>query len=158
MPAKTDLSQLNCSLAHALAMVGDWWTLLIIRDAFLGSCRFGEFQQSLGLAKNILTARLAHLVRHGILERHGTDKRPLYRLSDKGWDLVPAMVALLQWGDKWTSEGKPPMSLTDEHGRAIERVRLATALGPIDAQDIKFHPGPGATERTRSFMTRKITR
>jgi DNA-binding HxlR family transcriptional regulator len=154
MPAKTDLSKFNCSLAQALAAVGEGWTLLILRDAFLGLSRFGEFQQSLGMAKNILAARLAHLVSHGILERDGTEKRPLYRVTDKGRDLFPALAALMQWGDRWTSGGKAPMRLIDENGHAIARIRLATRRGPVDPRDISFRPGPGATLRTRHFMTR----
>jgi DNA-binding HxlR family transcriptional regulator len=98
MPGKTDLSELNCSLARTLEIVGDWWTLLIIRDAFLGVRRFGDFQKSLGIAKNILATRLERLCEDDILERGGSEMRPLYRLTDKGRGLVPAMVALMQWG------------------------------------------------------------
>ena len=77
MPGKTDLSKLNCSLARTLEVVGDWWTLLIIRDAFLGVRRFGDFQRSLGIAKNILATRLERLTVNDILMRGGSEKRPV---------------------------------------------------------------------------------
>ena len=81
MPGKTDLSELNCSLARTLDVVGDWWTLLIIRDAFLGVRRFGDFQNSLGIAKNILATRLERLIESGIMARGGSEARPTYQLT-----------------------------------------------------------------------------
>ena len=89
MPGKTDLSELNCSLARTLEIVGDWWTLLIIRDAFLGVRRFGDFQRSLGIAKNILATRLERLCEGGILERGGPERRPLYQLTERGAGWCP---------------------------------------------------------------------
>ena len=152
MPGKTDLSELNCSLARTLEIVGDWWTLLIIRDAFLGVRRFGDFQKSLGIAKNILATRLERLCENDILERGGSEKRPLYRSTDKGRGLVPAMVALMQWGDKWASDGKPPVIVTDQQGRALAPVKLQGRGGDVDVQSVRFSPGPGATARTRAFF------
>src|SRR5688572_678684 len=101
MPGKTDFSDFNCSLARALGAVGDWWTLLILRQAFFGTRRFSDFQRSLGIARNILATRLDALTRNGVLTRDGTTRRPLYALTAKGEELLPAMVALMQWGDKW---------------------------------------------------------
>jgi len=152
MPGKTDLSELNCSLARTLEIVGDWWTLLIIRDAFLGVRRFGDFQKSLGIAKNILATRLERLCENDILERCGSEMRPLYQLTDKGRGLVPAMVALMQWGDKWVSGGKPPVIVTDQQGRALAPVKLQGRGGDVDVQAVRFSPGPGATARTRAFF------
>lgn len=152
MPGKTDLSELNCSLARTLEIVGDWWTLLIIRDAFVGVRRFGDFQKSLGIAKNILAARLERLCTDHILERGGSDTRPLYRLTDKGRGLVPALVALMQWGDGWASGGKPPVIVTDQQGRPISPVKLRSRGGDVDVQSVRFSPGPGATARTRAFF------
>jgi DNA-binding HxlR family transcriptional regulator len=152
MPAKTDLSRLNCSLAGALSLVGDWWSLLIVRDAVLGVRRFGEFEQSLGVAKNILSARLARLVEAGVLAREGSDRRPTYRLTGKGRALTPAVVALTQWGDEWVSGGKPPVEVTDAHGRPVRPVRLEGADGPLHPEDIRFRPGPGAEPGTREFL------
>jgi DNA-binding HxlR family transcriptional regulator len=152
MPGKTDLSELNCSLARTLEIVGDWWTLLIVRDAFLGVRRFGDFQRSLGIAKNILAARLDRLCSDGILARDGSDKRPIYQLTEKGRGLLPAMVALMQWGDKWASANKPPVLVTDEQGRPVTAVKLRSRTGDVDAESLRFMPGPGANARTRAFF------
>ena len=152
MPGKTDLSELNCSLARTLEVVGDWWTLLIIRDAFLGVCRFSGFQKSLGIAKNILTVRLERLAANGILKRGGPEKRPVYQLTAKGRALLPAVVALMQWGDSFVSANKPPVIVTDQKGRPVAPVRLKSDGGEVSAQNVRFHPGPGATARTRGFF------
>ncbi len=153
MPGKTDLSKLNCSLARTLEVVGDWWTLLIIRDAFLGVRRFGDFQRSLGIAKNILATRLERLVANGILERSGSEKRPVYQLTDRGRALLPAMVALMQWGDRWVSANKPPVLVTDEKGRPVSPLHLESGGDEVSAETVRFHPGPGATARTRAFFS-----
>jgi DNA-binding HxlR family transcriptional regulator len=153
MPGKTDLSELNCSLARTLEVVGDWWTLLIVRDAFLGVRRFGDFQKSLGIAKNILAARLERLAANGILERGGSEKRPVYQLTDRGRALLPAMVALMQWGDRWVSANKPPVVVTDEEGRPVSPVHLRSGGDEVSAETVRFHPGPGATARTRAFFS-----
>ena len=153
MPGKTDLSELNCSLARTLEVVGDWWTLLIVRDAFLGVRRFGDFQKSLGIAKNILAVRLERLANNGILERSGPEKRPVYQLTERGRALLPAMVALMQWGDKWVSAGNPPVVVTDEKGRPVAPIRLKRGEDNVTAQSVRFHPGPGATARTRAFFS-----
>jgi DNA-binding HxlR family transcriptional regulator len=153
MPGKTDLSELNCSLARTLGVVGDWWTLLIVRDAFLGVRRFGDFQRSLGIAKNILAARLERLAANDILKRGGPEKRPVYQLTERGRALMPAMVALMQWGDRWVSANKPPVLVTDEEGRPVSPVTLKNGGGEVSAQAVRFHPGPGATARTRAFFS-----
>jgi len=152
MPAKTDLSRLNCSLAGALSLVGDWWSLLIVRDAVLGVRRFSEFEQSLGVAKNILSARLARLVAAGVLIREGSERRPTYRLTEKGRALTPAVVALTQWGDVWVSGGRAPVVVTDVAGRPVNPVRLEGAQGALRPEDVRFHPGPGAEPGTRAFL------
>ncbi|RJF89176.1 transcriptional regulator [Oleomonas cavernae] len=153
MVAKTDLSGFNCSLARSLDIVGDWWTLLILRDAFLGADRFGEFQASLGIAKNILARRLEALVDQGMLERAGTAARPTYWPTQKSRDLLPAMLALMQWGDRWTAQGRPPMRAVDPAGNEIAPVTLRDAGGKtVPPADVRFVPGPGATPRTRGYM------
>jgi DNA-binding HxlR family transcriptional regulator len=151
VPRKTDLATFNCSLARALNDVGDWWTLLIIRDAFLGAQRFSEFQRSLGMARNTLSDRLERLCAAGVLLRSGAPARPLYRLTEKGRALAPALVALQQWGDQFTSEGRPPVVVTDQCGRPLPRAKLVDCDGAeVDLQDLHFWPGPGADERTRA--------
>ena len=112
---RTSFAGMNCSVAGALEIVGEWWTFLVLRDAFLGVRRFEDFQRRLGIARNVLTARLQTLVRHGILERRLYQERPEryeYRLTDKGLELHPILVSLMQWGDKWSGvAAAPPMEL-----------------------------------------------
>ncbi|MBP2560567.1 DNA-binding HxlR family transcriptional regulator [Neorhizobium galegae] len=100
---KTNLEGANCGIARSLQIVGDWWTLLIVRDAFRGYQRFGEFQKNLGLAKNILSARLKKLVQEGIftIEAHpDSPSSPRYVLTPKGEKLYTVLVALWQWGEE----------------------------------------------------------
>jgi DNA-binding HxlR family transcriptional regulator len=107
---RNDYEGQDCSIARALEVVGERWTLLIIRDAFLGVRRFDQFQESLGIARNVLTDRLNRLVEEGILRRVRYSERPQrheYRLTHKGADLAIALAGLRQWGDKYLSE-KPP--------------------------------------------------
>lgn len=154
MTSKVDLATFNCSLARTLGIVGDDWSLMILRDAFLGLTRFGEFQQSLGIAKNILADRLERLVRGGILLREGREARPVYRLTERGRDLLPALVALMQWGDRWLSNGAPPMLLSGPDGQALLPVALRTRTGTVSPDRLDIRAGPGADERTRRFLDR----
>ncbi len=93
----------NCSVARALSVVGDRWSLLVLHEAFLGTSRFDQFQRSLGIARNVLATRLQALVGHGILSREQYQERPAryeYRLTDKGLDLYPALLMFMQWADR----------------------------------------------------------
>jgi DNA-binding HxlR family transcriptional regulator len=154
MPAKSDLSLLNCSLARALGAVGDWWSLLIVRDAVLGATRFVEFQQSSGIARNILASRLAALVVAGVLDRRGKGARPTYHLTTKGQALVPSLIALTQWGDAWESGGVAPIIFSDLSGDPIESIGLMTSTGArTNPESIAVQPGPGATTRTRAYLS-----
>ena len=108
---------MQCSIARTLEVVGEWWTMLIIRDAFSGVRRFDDFQRSLGIARNVLAGRLQTLVDHDILERRRYQERPdrfEYRLTPRGRDLYPVIVGLLGWGDRWAtdSDPAPPVVLT----------------------------------------------
>jgi DNA-binding HxlR family transcriptional regulator len=140
----------NCSIARALEVVGERWTLLIIRDVFLGLRRFEQFQQSLGIARNVLTDRLNRLVDEGILERVRYSERPEryeYRLTQKGRDLNIALSGLRQWGDKYISE-KPPKLLR----RKADKKPVVAALVPkgtavLRAEELELVPGPGQTPR-----------
>ena len=101
---RTSYEQMNCSIASALDIVGEPWTLLIVRDAFYGVRRFDDFQENLGIARNVLTARLKKLVEAGVFRKTAYRQRPLrheYRLTDKGAALLPTMIALRQWGERW---------------------------------------------------------
>src|SRR5687768_15499171 len=96
--------KMNCSVARSLEVLGDWWTLLVVREAFIGTRRFSDFQERLGISKNVLTQRLVHLVDWGVLERvdvgeHGAHYE--YVLTPMGKDLAVVMTALRQWGDRW---------------------------------------------------------
>ena len=138
----------NCSIARALEVVGERWTLLIIRDAFFGVRRFDEFQERLGIARNVLADRLNRLVDEGILERVRYSERPErfeYRLTRKGRDLVPALVGLRQWGDKYRSE-RPPTLLR----RKSDKKLVVAALVPkgsdiLRVEEVELVPGPGRT-------------
>lgn len=144
----------NCSVARALDVLGDGWTMLVVREAFFGTRRFGDFERALGIAKNVLTQRLAHLVERGVLERvdagtHGT--RYEYVLTPMGKDLVTVITALRQWGDRWlTQPGREPLLVIDRRTqRAIPRLRLLDEAGrPLRALDLELRPGPGATKET----------
>jgi DNA-binding HxlR family transcriptional regulator len=144
----------NCSVARFLEILGDWWTLLIVREAFSGTRRFADFEAKLDISKNILSKRLAHLVEHGVLARvdagvHG--HRYEYELSAQGKDLITVLTAVRQWGDRWVfGEGREPLLVVDVRtGRPIPRVRLLGEDGrPLRARDIAVRPGPGASRAT----------
>ena len=109
------VKEMNCSVARTLAVVGERWTMLILREAFLGRRRFDEFQQGTGIARNILSSRLRDLVRDGILDRarvEGDAGRVEYRLTKKGLELYPVLIAMMRWGDTWLcDESGPPVTL-----------------------------------------------
>lgn len=115
---RTSFAEMNCSVARTLEVVGEWWTMLVVREAFNGTRRFDDFQARLGIARNVLATRLQSLVDHGILERRRYQERPErfeYRLTDKGRDLYPVLITMMRWGDKWEAgpEG-PPVRLVHE--------------------------------------------
>jgi DNA-binding HxlR family transcriptional regulator len=151
-PDRFRYSAANCSIARTLAVVGEKWTLLILREAFYGLRRFEEFQSALGCARNLLAARLKTLVAHGLLERiayqsEGGRTRHEYRLTDKGRDLFPAVVALMQWGDRWEAdEAGPPVHVVHRECGEPVRAQLTCAAGHdhLTARDTEAVPGPGA--------------
>ncbi|HET7124050.1 MAG TPA: helix-turn-helix domain-containing protein, partial [Bradyrhizobium sp.] len=108
MVKRTSLEKAECPIARSLDVFGDWWSLLVIRDAFLGIRRFSEFQKSIGLAKNILTVRLRALVDHGILKMAPASDGSAYQeyvLTPKGRGVFPVLVALRQWSEEFSSDG-----------------------------------------------------
>jgi DNA-binding HxlR family transcriptional regulator len=108
---RTSFEDMQCSVAQALEVVGEWWSFLIIRDAFLGVNRFGQFQDRLGIARNVLSARLDALVEHGVLKRVAYQDNPVrheYKLTEKGRDLWLSLTALREWGDRWAAPDGPP--------------------------------------------------
>jgi DNA-binding HxlR family transcriptional regulator len=137
---KSDYTGQECSVARTLELVGERWTLLVIRDAFLGRRRFEEFQESLGIARNVLADRLAKLVESGIFERVQYQERPErfeYRLTPKGRDLRLTLAALMQWGDEHVSP-KPPRRLRRKSDATPVRVALVGVDGaPVDVADVE---------------------
>jgi DNA-binding HxlR family transcriptional regulator len=137
---RTSLKTANCPVARSLDVIGDWWSLLIVRDAFRGLRRFSEFQKSLGLARNILTVRLRGLVGDGILELLPAADGSAYHdyvLTAKGRDLLPVLVALRQWGMKNCPDGAPWNSELVERdtGRIVAGVQLRGDDGQPVGQD-----------------------
>ncbi len=146
----TSLSEWNCSIARTLDVVGEWWTLLIIRDAFRGTRRFDDFQASLGVARSVLTARLKKLTDTGVLDRRQYSEHPPryeYRLTEKGRALFPVVMALLRWGDDWAAgpEG-PPMQLVHDPCGTVMHPELTCPVcgGAVSAVNTRTIPGPGA--------------
>lgn len=115
MAKRTSVAHFPCSIARTLEVVGDWWTLLVVRDVSLGLHRFEQIQENLGIARNVLTDRLNHLVEHGILRRDQYQERPdrfEYRLTPKGDDLFAVLMALWAWGDAHQAgPDGPPLAL-----------------------------------------------
>lgn len=139
-----------CSIAATLDIIGDRWSLLILRDVFRGGRRFSEIQADLGIAKNLLSDRLSRLVEDGILERVPYQERPVrydYRLTAKGADLSPALIALMRWGDKWyATNGAPTVLIHDRCGQPLEQaVRCASCEELVSPGQIRSRPGPGRT-------------
>ncbi len=149
MTKRTSFAAMNCSLARALDVVGEWWTLLVVREVYFGRRSFTEMRDTLGIARNILSDRLASLVAGGVLERRtgGSDlRRNEYHLTAKGRDLIPVLVVLMRWGDRWEDDGTgPPIVLTDrDTGAELEPAVVDAATGrEIDAGTIGVRPGPG---------------
>lgn len=135
----------NCSLAQTLSVIGEHWTLLIIRDAFFGLQRFDQFHNSLGISRNVLSDRLKKLVQAGVLDKSDGPGHPEYRLTKKGRALQPAMLALTHWGDTYMphpdgdritfadrNDGKPikPMGVYAQDGRRLNPEDVEAKLGP----------------------------
>ena len=147
MVKRTSLEGDPCPIARSLDAIGDWWSLLIIRDAVLGARRFGEFQKSLGLARNILTVRLRTLVEHDILAQRPASDGSAYKeyaLTQKGRDLFPLIVALRQWGDNHLlPEEERHSELVDrKEGKPVLKLEVRAAdgrvLGPRDTEVKRF--------------------
>ena len=145
----SELQQQNCSIARTVAVLGERWTLVILREAFNRRRRFEDMQRDLGIARNILADRLQTLVAEGILERRAYQQRPErfeYRLTDKGRDLYPVLLALMQWGDRYTAdEAGPPVELVHEPCGQHTNPRLVCdhCGEPIDPRDMRPRAGPG---------------
>ena len=137
-----------CSIAATLEVIGDRWTVLILRDVFRGVRRFGELHDDLGIARNLLSDRLQRLVDHDVLEKVPYQERPVrfeYRLTAKGAALSPALIALMRWGDEWYAEGGPPVELVhDRCGTPLQQQPLCPTCDEfVSPGHIRSRPGPG---------------
>jgi DNA-binding HxlR family transcriptional regulator len=140
---------MNCSVAQCLEVIGEWWSMLIVRDAFLGVRRFDDFQSRLGISRNILTTRLTGLVDAGVLDKVPYQERPLrheYRLTTKGRDLWPVLTTMREWGDRWAAPGGEPLELVhDGCGEIMALTQTCSACGEaVDSRSARARPGPGA--------------
>ena len=139
-----------CSIARAMEVIGERWTLLILRDSLLGATRFEDFQESLGIASNVLTNRLKLLGDEGVLDRLPDPERPgrpRYVLTDKGRELAPALIVLMKWGDRHypTPNGPPRLTLHAGCGGSFgPDLRCEECGKPLRAGEIELAPGPGA--------------
>jgi len=148
-----DLDRENCSLSRALAVVGDRWTLLVLREAFLRVRRFEDFQARLGIARRVLAARLKHLVEEGVLRKEAYQQRPVrheYRLTEKGLGLYHALIALVHWGDEHYAgrRGPPVLHRHLTCGHDFRVVASCSECGEeVLPREVAPHPGPGARKR-----------
>ncbi len=153
---RTSFDGAECPIARSLESIGDWWSLLIVRDALLGARRFGQFQKSLGLAKNILTVRLRALVEDGILKTAPASDGSAYReyvLTPKGRGVFPVLVALRQWSEQF--DDRPEEIATDlvdrEHGQPVRKLELRAQDGRLlGGGDTMLKPIPIAGRRRRA--------
>jgi DNA-binding HxlR family transcriptional regulator len=147
-----DYPGLDCSDAKALEVIGERWSLLIVRSVMHGNRRFGEMQESLGIARNVLSSRLQRLVDEEILERRAYQESPPryeYFLTQKGLDLWPALIALLNWGDRYSPDPEGPRRLIvhKECGGTVSERGICESCGKLlTARDAKQVPGPGAKQ------------
>lgn len=143
---------LNCSLAQTLSVIGEHWTMLIIRDAFFGVRRFDEFHKSLGIARNVLSDRLKKLVQAGVLERSEGPGHPEYRLTEKGLALQPIMIAMTHWGDTYLPhpDGARLTFVDRRDGEPIQPMGVYAADGRrLGPREIRAQAGPGLADSAR---------
>jgi DNA-binding HxlR family transcriptional regulator len=145
---RKSFQDVDCSVAQCLEVVGEWWTMLIVRDVFLGVRRFDAMQRRLGISRNVLTQRLEKLVEVGVLRREVYQERPVrheYRLTEKGSDLWPVLTAMRQWGDRHAAPDGPPLQLRHRScGHLAEPMLHCPTCGEeVGARDYTVEPGAG---------------
>jgi DNA-binding HxlR family transcriptional regulator len=160
---RTSFARMHCSLARGLDLIGDWWSPLIVRDLFLGLAHFDELIENLGISRNLLTRRLKSLVRSGIVERKIYRRKPIryeYRLTEAGCDLVPAILALTAWGDRWAQpkEGSPMLFEHKRCGHQFQPQVTCSACGEAVTGDaVKTLGGPGgAMKAGTKLLARRL--
>jgi len=145
---RKSFADMHCSVAQCLEVVGEWWSMLILRDAFLGVSRFDQFQERLGISRNVLNQRLANLVDAGVLVKVRYSDHPPrydYRLTERGRDLWPVLTAMRQWGDKYAAPDGPPLRVVHTScGAVSEAVLTCSGCGqPLGFRDVRAVAGPG---------------
>lgn len=152
----TPHSERNCSWARTLDILGDPWSLLVIRELMVGVDRFTFLRERLGISKGILTSRLKHLTESGLIKTIQKDREhPRYQLTEKGSDLFAVLVGIVQWGDKWVfGKNQQPISVLDARsGRPLAALQVQAEDGTILSPDqLRFEAGPGADEATRQSL------
>jgi DNA-binding HxlR family transcriptional regulator len=151
---RKSFGNMQCPIARSLERVGEWWSILILRDAFQGLTRFDQFQKSLDIAPNMLTRRLTALVDSGLLERRQYSERPPrddYVLTERGRDFRPVLLALLAWGNKhFAPEGASVVLVDGETGRLADPIMVDRSTGRLLTEPaFRSAAGPAADERTR---------
>lgn len=150
-----------CSVSRTLAVVGDRWTMLIIRDAFLRVRRFDDFQKNLGISRHRLSERLRKLVDYGVLRKEAYQtNRYEYRLTDKGLELYPILISMAKWGDKWMDDGKgvPMLYKHNLCGKHYRPVVVCSECGePIDPHGVTPEIGPGKFASSRAHTALENT-
>ena len=149
--SRTDFSRMGCPIARSMEVLGERWAILVLREAFYGTTRVDDFARHLGIASNILSARLKALVEHGLLERVPEGARHAYRLTEKGRDFFPAFLALKRWSDRWMAPDGPVVRMVDrETGEDVQLPPPRTGSGlPLTPEAVRLVAGPGAGEAMR---------
>lgn len=152
---RTAFADWPCSLARSVDLLGDWWTPLVLREAFYGVRRFDDFQRRLGIGRNVLTQRLHRLVDEGMLERRPYQSRPVrheYVLTDKGRDFFPVVAAMQRWGDRWLAgdDGPPVVLHHTGCGQDMHAEVVCSQCGePLELRAVRARPGPGLPAHAR---------
>lgn len=151
---------MTCPIARGLDRVGEWWSILILRDAFAGMAKFEEFRQSLGIAPNMLTRRLNGLVDAGLLSRHRYQEHPPrdeYRLTQRGQDFRQVLIAMLAWGNRhFTPDGRSIVIVNTQTGQEADPMLIDRHTGqPISEPEYRLVPGPAAADSTHQRLARR---
>jgi DNA-binding HxlR family transcriptional regulator len=157
---RTSFGHMPCPVARSLDHVGEWWSILILRDAFYGSTRFDQFEAGLGIAPNMLSRRLKALVDAGLLERRPYQERPArheYVLTEKGRDFRPVLLTLFAWGNKHLAPEGESVTLNDpETGRPVDPIVVDRITGRPLSDGVRIVAGPAADERVRRRFDRHV--
>ncbi len=158
---RKSLAEVECPIARSLELVGDAWTLLILRDALLGASRFQDFEARLGMAPSTLARRLGLLTAQGLLARRLYEERPpreCYELTEMGEDLAPVLLTLSSWGNRWLSPDGPVLECVDpQTGAAVDPIVVDRAtLKPLSAGTVALRTGRGASRKLKQRVARQV--